>query len=212
VVIHRRAGTHFSRPCHRPFRRRPRFRAVAWLPWRLWVPFRLIRGWASRSPWVSSCGTVPFRQLHPLRSFVPPCESVRASSSCPEPVVAALLDFFPSRAFSVRALDSLTRPEPLGLGLAPDPRVGCATSWTRRSARSGEAIPATEAPRRPRRRLPVPKDGSAPPLDGDRSPSALVRRAHPTLLTLGALQHAKSYVSPQRSLALLGFLASSPTS
>jgi len=39
AVIHRRAWTHRPRPCHRPFHRRPRFRAVAWIPGRLRASF-----------------------------------------------------------------------------------------------------------------------------------------------------------------------------
>jgi len=39
VVIHRRAGPPSSRPYCRWFPRRPRLRALAWFPHRLWAPF-----------------------------------------------------------------------------------------------------------------------------------------------------------------------------
>jgi hypothetical protein len=48
------------------------FSAVAWFPRRLWAPFRHARRHASRSPWTPSGETVPFRQLHRLRSLDPP--------------------------------------------------------------------------------------------------------------------------------------------
>jgi hypothetical protein len=84
VVIHRRSGTRRQGPYCRPFHRPPRFHAVAWIPERLWTPFpdsvqrfnEQVRLHAFKNPswlsWIPSDGTEPFRQLHPLRSFLPP--------------------------------------------------------------------------------------------------------------------------------------------
>jgi len=39
AVIHQRSWTNSPSPYPRPFHRRPRFHAVAWIPGRLWLPF-----------------------------------------------------------------------------------------------------------------------------------------------------------------------------
>jgi hypothetical protein len=152
----------------------------------------------SRSPWSSWGGTASFRWLHPLRSLVPPRESVHAGSGCPAPAADALLDFCPSRAFSVHASDSLTRPGSEDPGSLPRPPASAHRhSFVRglrrgsdlpplgsiarlggpQSSGSGETVPAS----RHRDDLvdaPVPRRGrNAPPLDGARYSPGLLTRA-----------------------------------
>lgn len=55
-------------------------------------------------------GSLPACQLHPLRSFAPSVESVRADPGCPDPTVAALLSFSPSSDHTFQASDPRTRP------------------------------------------------------------------------------------------------------
>jgi hypothetical protein len=58
--------------CCRRFRRLPRPSAQSPGSPDAWAPFRYARGRTSRSPWTPSGETVPFRQLHRLRSVDPP--------------------------------------------------------------------------------------------------------------------------------------------
>jgi hypothetical protein len=76
VVVLQRAETHDSSPFACGFPDVHAFTQLPGSPADYELPFHAPKH-ASRLPWVSRRGTAPFRQHHPLRSFVPSCESVR---------------------------------------------------------------------------------------------------------------------------------------
>jgi hypothetical protein len=72
AVVHRRAGTRLPAPCYYRFRRLPRSHTqLPGSPGGYGLPFTHPKA-RSRSPWAPSGRTVPFRQLHRLRSLDPP--------------------------------------------------------------------------------------------------------------------------------------------
>jgi hypothetical protein len=75
VVIYRRAREHSPRPYYSRFHRRPRRAQLPGSPGSYGFSFGEPKP-TSRSPWVTSSGTSPFRQLHPLRSLTPPASPV----------------------------------------------------------------------------------------------------------------------------------------
>jgi hypothetical protein len=166
---------------------------------------------ASRSPWVSCRGTVPFRQLHLLRSFTPSSESVRDWLGFPltrRPILSwdsAPLELSPP---TPRILDP-SRPEGLNTNSCLAARDSKDRSPTCR-------VRPSRSPKEPVR----PLDGFQPPYEAgphrlsaaSPSPLTLGRRASPLPLAFGASKCVASGVSPQRSPSLLGFGTSSPTS
>jgi len=99
AVIHRRAGT--RRPI--PFTARfPDFHALTRLPGSprgYELPFHTLAR-ASRSLSDSRCELVPFRQLHLLRSCIPPASPFQPGWVSPHRLTDTLLGFCPSRAFT----------------------------------------------------------------------------------------------------------------
>jgi hypothetical protein len=204
AVIHRRAWTRRSRPCHRPFHRRPRFRAVAWIPGRLRVSFpRAPAGICERRslPPSSARFPVPLGPAQRNRPVPPasPASELSSSLQVERPVGVApggrappLLEFLPSRAFSLHASESLPLP---GCSWARPPFLGpwlAGRSGPRSSPSGQEARP--RGPLGPRSQVRPPEheylgnlvDGCqpttgwpAPPLGDAPSPMALESRAHP---------------------------------
>jgi hypothetical protein len=133
AVIHRRAGTRGSIPFAVNF---PDSHAFTQSPGSLdgyEFPFRIPRC-ASRSLPDSRCEPAPFRQLHLLRSFIPPASPFPSARVSPPRSIATLLGFCPSRALTLtpRILD------PPGLG-SPNTHPS--------SEDSGLATRGTAAPR-----------------------------------------------------------------
>jgi hypothetical protein len=82
------------------------------------LPFRVPRH-ASRSPWRTSCGTAPFRQLHLLRSFSPSRESVHNRIGSPltgGPILSWVSSPLEPSPSTPRILDP---PQPEGSGTRP---------------------------------------------------------------------------------------------
>jgi len=183
AVIDQRAETPSSGPCYPWFPRPPRSRAVAWFPQRLWVPFSRSRENASRSPWVRITELVSFRQLHPLRSLVPPVSPFAPNPSCPVPAVVTLLGSYPSGAFP---------PTPWALWPAQTTRI-----WTCPRPKTQARLKGPLSPSRRVRPFQIQKhlettsstdssplrDWPAPPLDGAPTPLVLELRASPSPLT-----------------------------
>jgi hypothetical protein len=67
----------------RSFPRRPRFHAVALVPRSTMDSLSACRGSLSGRPWFWLSGIAPFRQLHLLRSFVPPARPYLETLGCP---------------------------------------------------------------------------------------------------------------------------------
>jgi hypothetical protein len=119
-VIHRRAETHHPNLITTGFPDAHARDAVAWFPRRLWAPFFPCRSTLVWSPWVRDSRTASFRQLHPLRSFVPPASpfTLTRVASSQRPILSwayASLKYSPS---TPRIFDP---PEPPGSEHAPSP-------------------------------------------------------------------------------------------
>jgi len=170
------------------FRRRPRFHAVAWVPWGLWTSF----------PWAEAPFPVVLdssRRSHsvppasPTSKLCSPRESVRNDFELPLGRWSLLSWAFPLRSF--------LRPR---LGLSTHPIEDRARSRVR--GIMGPAAPRcrvrpsrAEISRRPRRRFPVPlRVWPAPPLDGDPFSLGLGQPSELGLLTFRALQCVESGV------------------
>lgn len=88
--------------CHRRFRRRPHFRAVAWLPPAAMGPLSRCRSTLPGRPGLESQNRL-FPRASPASELSSPRESVRTGPSCLEPEADPLLVFRLSRAFSTHA-------------------------------------------------------------------------------------------------------------
>jgi hypothetical protein len=179
VVIHRRAKTHPSEPYHRRFLRRPHPKAqLPGSPDDYEVPFHAPRR-ASRSLRARASGTVPFRQLHPLRSVDPPASPFAPGQVAPNrrPILSwAFASLEPS-------------PPRLGVSNPPAPRGTRTPSSPEGSdaRHEGPCDPSRQAkphqiasdPTRPLDGFRSCGDRPEPPLDGSPTPVALGHRAHP---------------------------------
>jgi len=117
AVIHRRAGTRRPTPFTACFPDVHAFTRLPGSPHGYELPFHpLMR--ASRSLSDSCCGLVPFRQLHLLRSCIPPASPFQSARVSPRRLTDTLLGFCPSRAFTStpRILDP---PGPKGPNTRP---------------------------------------------------------------------------------------------
>jgi hypothetical protein len=94
AVIHQRAETHASTPYRPWFHRRPRPARPHGFPNDYELPFPEPKP-VSWSLWVSSHGTVPFRQLHLLRSVSPSSSPFAAKVSLPTRTGRCSLGFRP---------------------------------------------------------------------------------------------------------------------
>jgi len=157
AVIHQRAKTRPSEPYHRRFHRRTRPRArLPGFPADYEVPFDAPRC-ASQSLRARASGTVSFRQLHPLRSVLPP-----ASPFAPGQVAPNRRPILSWVSILPRALPSTPRslsdpPAPRGHGHHPHPkdRTGDAKDLAAPRARR-DLTSSTRKPARASRRIPAP--------------------------------------------------------
>jgi hypothetical protein len=106
-------------PCHRRFPRRPRSRAVAWFPRRLWAPFSAPKH-GPGPPGSERTGSPPPASFTHLEALILLRVRSRATQVAPNRPADPLLDFFPSEAFSAHASDPRTRPG-LATRTAPQP-------------------------------------------------------------------------------------------
>jgi hypothetical protein len=165
AVIHRRAVTRWTSPFAGRFPERPRSRAVAWFPDRLWTPFPraearfpVVPGLAQRTR------SVP--PASPTSKLCSPCETVPETLGCPAASGRDSRGFCPSKLSppTPRILDP---PRPQGPEHAPSSEDSGARHEGPRPLLSGETF-QREYSGRPRRRIPAPlRDRPAPPLDGD---------------------------------------------
>lgn len=95
--------------CHRRFRRRPRFHAVAWLPPAAMGPLFRYRSTLPGRPGLESRNR-PVPLASPASELSSSRKSVRTGSSCLEPEAVPLLVFRLSRAFSAHTSEPRTRP------------------------------------------------------------------------------------------------------
>jgi hypothetical protein len=234
AVIHRRAWTRRSGPCHRPFHRRPRSRAVAWIPGRLRgsfpCPGRHLRAALASAFQCALPGPSRPRATEPSRSarftrfgafFLP---AGRAPPSGSPPTSAPLLswscsplELSPSTPRSLDPSQGAPGCAPCSLGPWLAVRLGPAiiargpggtTSRTSRPSEPGEAARA-RVPGQPRRRLPAHYRLARTASRRCSFSLGLGEPGAPGLLAFEASKYVESCASPQRSLALLGFLASS---
>jgi hypothetical protein len=166
-------------PCHRKFPRRPRLHAVAWFPWRLWAPFPPTGVLASRSPRTTCSEAASFRQLHLLRSLVPPANPFALVWVAPpqRPLLSwvfappELSPFAPRVLSPARTTSVRTRPSPEGSGSRPrgplDPQRRVRPPLHLRAESPSSAVSG------PLRDRPAPPLGDAP------TPSTLVTTGEP---------------------------------
>jgi hypothetical protein len=99
AVIHRRAGTRCSIPFTACFSDFHAFTRLPGSPYGYELPFHPLTR-ASQSLSDSRCEPVPFRQLHLLRSCIPPANPSQPGWVSPHRLTDTLLGFCPSRAFT----------------------------------------------------------------------------------------------------------------
>jgi hypothetical protein len=102
---------------------------VAWIPCQLWVPFQR----TSRLPVAPDHERLnrPVPSASPASKPYSPCESVPIDRSFPMPMVATLLDSYPSEAFSAHALGPQTRPNASARTCLEQPNASARTLETR---------------------------------------------------------------------------------
>jgi hypothetical protein len=122
AVIHRRSEDLPSRILSPPVSPTPTLRCSSLVPPETMGPLSANRVLASRSPWIPNSEAASSRQLHLLRSLVPPANSFVPCPSCPKQSsrysrVSAPLERDPPR------LGSYDPPEPEGPNTPPRPKA-----------------------------------------------------------------------------------------
>lgn len=184
AVPHRRASVHRPPPYHPRFHRRPRSRAVAWIPRRLWVPFSRAR---ARFPVALGHGQrnhlVPPAQ--PTSEPCSPCESVHDRRRCfTTPAADTLLVVPPLQSTTDHTSGSRTRPSLAARTRHAHPQLGRADDTRDPAApRPGEASPPTEANDSTCSTASGPlRDRPAPPLDDVLAPLTFEADGEPPTL------------------------------
>jgi hypothetical protein len=143
AVIHRRAGTYDSIPFTVCFSDFHAFTRSHGSPYSYELPFHALTR-ASRQLWDSCRETIPFRQLHLLRSCIPPASPFQSGWVSPHRLTDTLLGLCPFRAFTStpRILDP---PGPEDPSTAPPPKIQGSRLEGPQPFVPGETVPTRES-------------------------------------------------------------------